>query len=200
MDKWGQQNKLLEGILTKTVQSHKIDWENHLPEALWAYKTTWKNTTGHTPSELVYGKQFLFPMEFQFKTFRIATEVGLNFSQAQQERLMQLNELGYIRKDGFQHIDLVQQQRTRWRDRFIKRKKFQEGDWALFYDSKFKDFKGKFTTNWLGPYEIEKIFHNGFVKLKTIDTKETSFLLNGHHLNLYRKPLSKIEFLQALLE
>jgi transposase InsO family protein len=62
-------NKVLEGILTKTIQLHKKDWEERLPEALWAYRTTWRSTTGFSPYELVYGKQVLLPIEFHIKTF-----------------------------------------------------------------------------------------------------------------------------------
>eukprot|EP00253_Pinus_taeda_P015001 PITA_15001 len=38
-------NKVIEGIITKTVHLHRRDWAERLPEALWAYKTTWRNTT-----------------------------------------------------------------------------------------------------------------------------------------------------------
>ena len=65
-------NKVLESIITKTVHLHRRDWEERLPEALWAYRTTWRNTTGHSPYELVYGKEVLLPIEFQIKTFKIA--------------------------------------------------------------------------------------------------------------------------------
>eukprot|EP00253_Pinus_taeda_P024860 PITA_24860 len=65
-------NKVLESIVTKTVDLHRRDWIERLPEALWAYKTTWRNTTGHSPYELVYGKEILFPIEFQVKTFKMA--------------------------------------------------------------------------------------------------------------------------------
>ena len=70
--------KFLENILTKTVVSHRKDWAERLPEALWAYKTTWRNTTGYSPYELVYGKIPLFSIEFETKTRRTALEVGLN--------------------------------------------------------------------------------------------------------------------------
>lgn len=50
-------NRDLEAILTKTVALHKKDWSNRLPEAIWAYRTTWKTTIGFTPFEMVYGKQ-----------------------------------------------------------------------------------------------------------------------------------------------
>jgi transposase InsO family protein len=65
-------NKVIESILTKIVQLHHKDWDNILLEALWSYRITWRNTTEHTPYELVYGKQVLLPIEFQIKTFRIA--------------------------------------------------------------------------------------------------------------------------------
>jgi hypothetical protein len=68
-------NKFMESILTKIVQLHHQDWADRLPEALWAYQTTWRNTTGHAPYELVYKKQVLLPIEFQVRTFRITAEL-----------------------------------------------------------------------------------------------------------------------------
>ena len=49
-------NKVIESILTKTINMHQKDWAERLPKALWAYKTTSRNSMGHTPYELVYGK------------------------------------------------------------------------------------------------------------------------------------------------
>ena len=81
-------NKVLEAILTKTIKENHIDWKDRLPEALWAYRTTWRNTTGHSPYELVYGKKILLPIEFQVKTFRMATQLGMDLSEAQKQRLL----------------------------------------------------------------------------------------------------------------
>eukprot|EP00253_Pinus_taeda_P011648 PITA_11648 len=80
-------NKVIEGIFTKTVHLHRRDWAESLPEALWTYRTTWRNTTAHTPYELVYGKQVLFPIEFQVKTFKMAVQLGMDLSEAQKHRL-----------------------------------------------------------------------------------------------------------------
>ena len=91
---------MIEGILTNTVHLHRRDWEERLPEALWAYIFTWRNTMGHTPYELVYGKQVLFPIEFQVKTFKITIQLGMELSKAQKHRLEQLMNLmkSYERK------------------------------------------------------------------------------------------------------
>jgi hypothetical protein len=81
-------NKVIEAILTKTVQLHHKDWVDRFPEALWAYKTTWRNTTGHTPYELVYGKQVLLPIEFQVKTFRTTMQLGMDLDEAKKQRIL----------------------------------------------------------------------------------------------------------------
>jgi hypothetical protein len=104
-------NKILEGILTKTIQLHQSDRAEKLPESLWAYRTTWKNVTGHTPYVLVYGKKVLLPIQFEIKTFKIASELGLSLSEAQQQRVLQLNELDEVPQDTLQKTTLVQEQR-----------------------------------------------------------------------------------------
>ena len=75
-------NKVIEAILTKTVKSHRRYWADRLPEALWAYHTTWHNTTGFYPYDLVYGKSVVFLIEFEIKTLKTATEVNLYVTEA----------------------------------------------------------------------------------------------------------------------
>jgi hypothetical protein len=48
------------------------------------------------------------------------------------------------------------------------------------FDSRFKTFKGKLTTRWLGPYDLDTVYDNGAVKIKTIDDGQVSFVVNGH--------------------
>ena len=96
------------------------------------------------------------------------------------------------------HSEVVQLQRKIWHDRHLKEKKFQQGDWALLYDSIYKDFKGKPKTRGLGPYEVEKCNDNGLVLIWTIDEEAIPMLVNGHRLKIYRKPLSKQEFIENL--
>ena len=66
------------------------------------------------------------------------------------------------------------------------------------FDSKFRDHKAKFTTHWMGPYEIVQVYENGSVKLITIDGEGHPFLVNGHRLKLYHKPITKEDFLQTI--
>jgi hypothetical protein len=111
-----------------------------------------------------------------------------------------LNELDEIRQDALQRTTLIQEQRTKWHDKYIKQKSFQPGDWALLYDSRFKNFKGKLSTRWMGPYEVDTVYDNGAVRIKTIDEKQTSLVVNGHRLKVYHKPLSKEDFVKNVLQ
>jgi hypothetical protein len=121
-------NKVLETILTKTIYLHHKDWTDRLPEELWAYQTTWRNTIGFTPYELVYGNNIVLPIEFQIKTLRTVMKVGSNLSEAKRHRLERINELDEMRQDSLQHTTLIQQQREKWHDKFIKKNRFKLGD------------------------------------------------------------------------
>lgn len=191
-------NKVLQAILTKTVQQNHKDWADRLLESLWAYRITWRSTTRFSSYEMVYGKKVMFPIEFQIKTFKTTTDLNLELTEAQKQRIAQLNELDDIRQEAFQQTDLVQQQRATWHDKFIKKKEFALGDWALLFDSRFKNFQVKLTTRWLGPYEVVSVSENGAIKIKTIDDHNISFLVNGHRLKLYTKPVSQEDFISKI--
>ena len=89
----------------------------------------------------MYGKQVLLPIEFQVKTFRMATQLGMNLDEAHKQRILQINKLDEIRQDALQRTMLIQNQRKTWHDKFIKKKQFNTADWALLFDSQFKNFK-----------------------------------------------------------
>eukprot|EP00253_Pinus_taeda_P030015 PITA_30015 len=191
-------NKALEGILTKVVSSSRKYWVDQLVKATWAYNTTWKTITGFTPYEMVYGKKALLSIEFEYNTIRMAVQLDLDLSHAQKERLLQLNGLDEKRLQALLPSEVVQLQRKIWHDKHLKEKQFQEGDWVLLYDSRYKDFNGKLRTTWLGLYTVERCNDNGSVLIRTIDKEAIPMLVNGNRLKFYKKPLSKKEFIKNL--
>ncbi|XP_057818206.2 uncharacterized protein LOC131031182 [Cryptomeria japonica] len=116
-------------------------------------------------------------------------------SEAQKDCIMQLNALDELRKMVFSHIKITQHQHAKWHDKYIERK-FKSGDWALLYDSRYKDSMGKLQTRWLGAYEIVEVFENRAVRLATIDLVRFKLLVNGHRIRLYHKTSTKQDFLQ----
>ena len=63
---------------------------------------------GFTPYQIVYGKRVVVHIEFEMKTLRIALQVGLDLSEAQQHRLEQINELDEIRQAAIHQTAFVQ--------------------------------------------------------------------------------------------
>jgi len=68
----------------------------------------------------------------------------------------------------------------------------------LLYDSRYKDFEGKLRTRWFKPYVVERCHDNGLVKIRTIDEEAIPLLVNGHQLKMYKRHLSKQEFIDNI--
>ena len=75
-------NKILEIALTKVCNDNRDDWDLKVSGFLWAYRTTCKWLTGHTPFNLVYGKEAVRPMEYIIPILRIAAATGMDDVEA----------------------------------------------------------------------------------------------------------------------
>lgn len=125
-------------------------------------------------------------------------QLDLDLRHAQRERLFHLNGLDEFTMQALLHTEIVSFQRKIWHDKHIKEKLFQEGDWALLYDSRYKDFKGKLSTRWLGPYVVERCHDDASMHIRTIDEEVIPLLVNGHRHKIYKRPLSKQEFIDSI--
>ena len=66
-------NKNIKRILRKMVETSQ-NWSKKLSFALWAYRTTFRTSTGATPYSLVYGMEAVLPVEIEMRSLRIALE------------------------------------------------------------------------------------------------------------------------------
>ncbi|RVW88857.1 hypothetical protein CK203_045076 [Vitis vinifera] len=64
-------NKNIKRILRKMVETSR-DWSEKLPFALWAYRTSFRTSTGATPYSLVYGMEAVLPVETEMGSLRVA--------------------------------------------------------------------------------------------------------------------------------
>ena len=56
-------NRTLESMLAKVVSEHQTDWDYHLPQVLFAYRTAIHDTTGFTPFHITFGCSPVLPLE-----------------------------------------------------------------------------------------------------------------------------------------
>jgi hypothetical protein len=89
--------------------------------------------------------------------------VGLDISEAQKNRIEQINELGNICQVAIHQISLVQQQRDKWHDEFIKERSLKKdiGPFCLIRDITI--LKVNSTPRWLGPYKVDTIYDGGIL-------------------------------------
>lgn len=88
-------NKILVTILYKTCGIERGDWEGRLSTVLWAYRTTYKATTGQTPFYLMYEREVVILVEYTAPSFKIAMAHRLGDEESLRERfntLMKLDE------------------------------------------------------------------------------------------------------------
>ena len=56
-------DRTLESMLAKVVSEHQTDWDYHLPQLLFAYRTAIHDTTGFTPFHITFGCSPVLPLE-----------------------------------------------------------------------------------------------------------------------------------------
>ncbi|KAL3685159.1 hypothetical protein R1sor_003181 [Riccia sorocarpa] len=168
-------NGILVTVLKKTVSLNPTDWDKKLIGALWAYRTTFKVTTGQTPFQLVYGQEAILPVEFLIPTLRVLT--GYEAPEASQlsqegeaipERIHALHYLSEKRIEALYNQYLVQAGRKRRFDNRVKERDFRRGDLVLKLNDKISRFPAKFAIKWLGPFWVQEVYDNGTVQLSTL--------------------------------
>ena len=76
---------MLEHALTKVCNANHDDWDLKIPIVLWAYHTTCKRLTEHTPFKLVYGQEEVMPIEYIVSSLHIATTMGMDDEETLEE-------------------------------------------------------------------------------------------------------------------
>ena len=80
------------------------DWSEKLLFALWAYRTSFRTSTGSTPHCLVYGMEAVLPIEIEMGSLRVALEHQISVTEWVQSRYDQLNLLDKRRLRVADHV------------------------------------------------------------------------------------------------
>ena len=131
------------------------DWSEKLLFALWAYRTSFRTSTGATPYSLVYGMKVVLPVEIKMGSLRVTLEQHIFETQWAQARFDQLNLSDEKRLRAIDHIQAYQRKMARAFRKRVKPKPLQKGDLVLrILKGLIGDPRGKFRPSWSGPYVI----------------------------------------------
>ena len=125
------------------VYKSRTNWQVKINDALWAYRTTFKNPMGISPYKMVYGKACHLPVEIEHKARWAIKQLNFEFKTARGKIILDLNLLDEWRNESYENARMFKEKVKIWHDKKIKRKEFKVGDQVLLYNSRFKLSVGK---------------------------------------------------------
>ena len=162
-------NKNIKRILRKMVETSK-DCSKKLPFALWAYRTSFRTSTGATPYSLVYSMEAVLSVEIVMGSLRVALEHQICETEWAQSRYDQLSLLDERRLRATDHVQAYQRKMTHAFGKRVKPRKFQRGDLVLkVLRGLINDPRGKFRPSWSGLYVNRDLTHEGACWLTYLD-------------------------------
>nr|GEW04656.1 reverse transcriptase domain-containing protein [Tanacetum cinerariifolium] len=165
------------------VGENRASWPDKLDDALWAFRTAYKNPSGCTPYKLVYGKTYHLPVELEHKAYWALKYANFDLKTAGDHRKVQINELNELRNQAYENSLIYKEKTKRLHDSKIKNHVFNIGDRVLLFNSRLKIFSSKLKSRWSGPFTISKVYLYGTVELSQPDG--LNFKVNGHGLKHY---------------
>ncbi|KAF8778512.1 Retrovirus-related Pol polyprotein like [Argiope bruennichi] len=143
------------------VSMNQQDWDRKLPMFLLAYRSAVHETTGFTPSQMLFGRELRLPCDLLFGRPPDVPSSPEEYVHELQERLESVHEFARNR------IDIAtEKMKTRYDTRATGHE-FHEGDKVWFWNPiRRKGLSPKLQTNWDGPYTVLKRLNDVVIRIQ----------------------------------
>ena len=153
-------NQTILKSLRRTLSIEKERWPDMLQLILMDYRVTPQDTTGYSPSILLFGRQMRLPIEGDFEV-----REPEDWDKAIRKRIAQLDLIEQNQIKASEKIKAKQQKMKAQYDKGIKhQKKFSIGELVLLYGPK----KSKLAMTATGPFRIRTISNYNAYELETL--------------------------------
>ena len=157
-------NRTLQAMIAKSVDKFGVNWDEHLPHLLFAYRTKPHESTGESPFYLLYGRDARVPTEAALSTVRTAYQVDIDDYKS--ELVYGLSESWKIAQE---QIKKAQKRQKRQYDHRARPKDIRVGDRVMVYMPYERTGKNrKLSRPYFGPYRVEEVHPNG-VTVRPVD-------------------------------
>ena len=146
-------NSTIINMLSKCVEKHGRDWDDHLPYLLFAYRVAVQESTQESPFFLLYGRDPRIPTETALT--QPTTLYQVEFPDYRAELVAHLSDAWAL---AHQNIKLAQVKQKTQYDKHSKETKLRVGDRVMVYmPGEVKGKAWKFARPYYGPYRLLSI-------------------------------------------
>ncbi|KAG5548798.1 hypothetical protein RHGRI_014224 [Rhododendron griersonianum] len=176
-------NKTLIRILSKLLDERGGTWADHLPIALWAYRTSKRKSTRASPFSLVYGAKTVLPAELSVPSARIilAMENSAEGRKANSEALEERRVAAALAHEKYWESV------ARYYNKSVVPRVFKVGDlvWKAT-TAVMRDLKTpKFTLKWEGPFEVISVSVSGHYHLAHVEDGFRTGAVNSKYVKRF---------------
>ena len=152
---------------------------------LWAYRTSIRTSTSFTPFQLLYGLEFVLPIECEISSLKLAIEL-LPSTSEEEKHFLYLAQLDENQRTAALANEAHAKRMKAQYDRSVAPRIFSEGDLVLVYDqANDKIGARKFELMWHGPYIFKRPLAKGAHELIEFDEVSLGKPRNGLYLKRY---------------
>ncbi|GFX93612.1 retrovirus-related Pol polyprotein from transposon 412 [Trichonephila clavipes] len=154
-------NRTILNNLSLVVSKNQQDWDQKVPLFLLAYRSAVHETTGYSPSQMLFGRDLRLPCDLLFGRPPDTPSSPEEYVQNLQARFEDVHNLARER------INLrTEKMKTRY-DTKATGHQFKEGDKVWFYNpTRRKELSPKLQSHWDGPYTILKIINDVVIRIR----------------------------------
>ncbi|GFV97483.1 retrovirus-related Pol polyprotein from transposon 297 [Trichonephila clavipes] len=174
-------HRTLKRLLRVLCLDAGSEWDKHLPSILLALRTVSHESTGYTPSELVYGKNLRTPETLVMEHWMEPEEEG---DLVTEYMFKLINRLKRCQEVAINKMEEMQVKRKTWYDKNAVKREFKDGDLVLVLATSRAN---KLAVQWIGPGTIlNKISETNYL-VEIPGRRETSQIYHINMLNPYYK-------------
>ncbi|GFY13996.1 retrovirus-related Pol polyprotein from transposon 412 [Trichonephila clavipes] len=183
-------HRTLKRLLRVLCLDAGSEWDKHLPSILLALRTVSHESTGYTPSELVYGKNLRTPETLVMEHWMEPEEE----SDLVTEYMFKLiNRLKRCQEVAINKMEEMQVKRKTWYDKNAVKREFKDGDLVLVLATSRTN---KLAVQWIGPGTIlNKISETNYL-VKIPGRRETSQI---YHINMLKPYYKRPEHVNVII-
>ncbi|GFW21873.1 retrovirus-related Pol polyprotein from transposon 412 [Trichonephila clavipes] len=154
-------NRTILNNLSLMVSKNQQDWDQKVPLFLLAYRSAVHESTGYSPSQMLFGRDLRLPCDLLFGRPPDTPSSPEEYVQNLQARFEDVHNLARER------INLrTEKMKTRY-DTKATGHQFKEGDKVWFYNpTRRKGLSPKLQSHWDGPYTILKIINDVVIRIR----------------------------------